>query len=121
MAGIFDASIFVDLHRLPELFCGFSRQPGQGPTLYPVACAPQAWSAAAVFLFLEACLGLSINAREKQICFSYPRLPESIPSLRIYGLKVGNASVDLFLERHGHDVSVNVSDRQGDVRVLVLK
>src|SRR5262249_43161444 len=49
LAGLFDASLFVDLRRLPELFCGFDRRPGEGPTLYPVACAPQAWSAGAPF------------------------------------------------------------------------
>ena len=40
--GMFAASQFVDLHRLPELFCGFPRRPGEGPTLYPIACAPRA-------------------------------------------------------------------------------
>ena len=50
-------ALFVDLHRLPELFCGFPRRPGEGPTLYPVACAPQAWAAGAVFMLLQAALG----------------------------------------------------------------
>ena len=54
LAGMMDASIFFDLHRLPELFCGFPRRPGESPTLYPVACAPQAWASGAVFLLLEA-------------------------------------------------------------------
>src|SRR5581483_6649064 len=31
-----DVSVFVDLHRLPELFCGLDRRSGEGPTLYPV-------------------------------------------------------------------------------------
>src|SRR5438105_3032990 len=51
LAGIMTSSIFFDLHRLPELFCGFPRRPGESPTLYPVACAPQAWASGAVFLF----------------------------------------------------------------------
>ena len=41
LTGLFEASTFLDLHRLPELFCGFERRPGEGPTLYPVACSPQ--------------------------------------------------------------------------------
>src|SRR5205823_2033432 len=57
MNAMFDASLFFDMHRLPELFCGFERRAGEGPTLYPVACAPQAWAAAAIFLLLQACLG----------------------------------------------------------------
>src|SRR5262245_28874592 len=48
LTGMFDASLFVDLHRMPELFCGFPQRPGEGPTLYPVACAPQSWAAAGV-------------------------------------------------------------------------
>src|ERR1700693_791286 len=61
LTGLFDSSMFFESHRLPELFCGFSRSPGRGPTLYPVACAPQAWAAGAVFLLLQSCLGLSVH------------------------------------------------------------
>ncbi|MGH9640592.1 MAG: amylo-alpha-1,6-glucosidase, partial [Bryobacteraceae bacterium] len=63
LSGMLDLSIFVDLHRLPELICGFPRRPGKGPTLYPVACSPQAWAAGAVFLALQSCLGLSVSAK----------------------------------------------------------
>ncbi len=66
LAGLMDASIFFDLHRLPELFCGFPRRPGESPTLYPVACAPQAWASAAVFLLLQASLGLDVFAPERR-------------------------------------------------------
>ena len=48
------------LHRLPELFCGFERKRDKAPTLYPVACAPQAWAACAPYLLLQACLGIDI-------------------------------------------------------------
>ena len=41
-AGLFDAAGHMDLMRFPELFCGFPRRRGAAPTLYPVACAPQA-------------------------------------------------------------------------------
>src|SRR5204862_182367 len=78
LTGLFDASLFVDLHRLPELFCGFPRRPGKGPTLYPVACSPQSWAAGAVFMLLQACLGLRVCAREKQIRIQHPLLPESL-------------------------------------------
>ncbi|HEV2211701.1 MAG TPA: amylo-alpha-1,6-glucosidase, partial [Verrucomicrobiae bacterium] len=55
--GLFETVLLMDLHHLPELFCGFDRRPGEGPTLYPVACLPQAWSAASVFMLLGASLG----------------------------------------------------------------
>ena len=66
--GLFEAGLYFDLHRMPELFCGFPQEPGEGPVLYPVACAPQAWSAASVFLLFQACLGLEINGPEAEIC-----------------------------------------------------
>jgi glycogen debranching enzyme len=55
--GLFDAAAYMDLRRLPELFCDFRRQQRRGPTLYPVACAPQAWASATPFTLLEASLG----------------------------------------------------------------
>ena len=62
-AALFDASASMDAHRLPELFCGFHRRPGEGPTLYPVACSPQAWAAGVVFHLIQSCLRLSRGRR----------------------------------------------------------
>src|SRR5207245_4025147 len=100
LTGLYEASRFVDLHRLPELFCGFGLRPGEGPTLYPVACSPQSWSAAAVFLLLQASLGLQVKGPEAKVCFAHPLLPEFLREVRINNLKVGEASVDLHLQRH---------------------
>jgi glycogen debranching enzyme len=122
LAGMMDSSIFFDLHRLPELFCGFPRRPGEAPTLYPVACAPQAWASGAVFLVLQACLGLELFASQRRLVFSKPLLPEFLPQISIRDLKVGDASVDLLLTRHDEgDVGVNVLRRNGTLDVLVLK
>jgi glycogen debranching enzyme len=119
--GMFDAGRYFDLHRMPELFCGFPRAPGEGPTLYPVACAPQSWSAASVFLLFQACLGLEINGAEAQIYLIRPHLPASLGELRIHNLEVAGATVDLLLVRHEQDVGVNVLRRNGDVQILVVK
>lgn len=121
LTGLFDASLFVDLHRLPELFCGFRRRPGEGPTLYPVACSPQAWAAASVFMLLQACLGLSVRGAEGQVRFAYPALPECLQFVRISNLKVNEGQVDILIERHPRDVSINVMRRTGDVEVVVVK
>ncbi len=121
LTGMFDASLFVDLNRMPELFCGFPRRAGQGPTLYPVACAPQAWSAATVFMLLQACLGLHVDAPQQRVYFSYPLLPESLSEVQVLGLRVGDAIVDLRLDRHPHDVGVTVVRREGDVEVVAVK
>ena len=121
LRGMFDASLFLDLHRLPELFCGFERRPGEGPTLYPVACAPQSWSAASVFLLLQACLGIRISSEPPLIEFSYPLLPDFLEEVHINNLHVGAATVDLLLLRHGQDVGINVPRREGRVEITMVK
>ena len=121
LSGLLDLSIFTELHRLPELICGFPRQPGRGPTLYPVACAPQAWAAGAVFLVLQSCLGLSINAKESRVHSYHPALPEAIQFLRIRNLKIGGSSVDLVFERQAEAVSVDVQRRSGDIEIVTVK
>ena len=116
--GQFEAGMYFDLHRVPELFCGFPQDPGEGPITYPVACAPQAWSAASVFLLFQACLGLTIDGLERRVYLTRPRLPASLDELRIHNLEVGDATVDLLLRRHEHDVGVNVLRRDGDVQLM---
>jgi glycogen debranching enzyme len=118
LLSLLDASRWADLARLPELFCGLDRQRGEGPTLYPVACSPQAWAAGAVFLLLQACLGASIQDAPSRILFERPHLPEGIPQLSIKGLRAGDAAVDLLLERRNESVRVEVTHRQGEVKVI---
>ena len=118
--GLLDLSSMVDLHRLPELFCGVDRRPGEGPTLYPVACSPQAWAAAAPFLILQACLGISIDAERKRIVFDEPYLPEGIPTLAIRDLRCGGVSVDLFLERKNNSVLIHKGDTHSEMEVVTI-
>jgi glycogen debranching enzyme len=121
LSGLFDASSFFDLHRLPELFCGFTRRPDESPTLYPVSCAPQSWASGAVLMLLQACLGLEVNAVEHKVLFANPVLPEFLREVHIEGLRVGDASVDLYLVRHREDVGINVVRREGRVNVVTVK
>jgi len=118
--GLLDLSSMVDLHRLPELFCGIDRRPGEGPTLYPVACSPQAWAAAAPFLILQACLGISIDAERKRIVFDDPYLPEGIPTLAIKDLQCGGISVDLFLERRDNSVLVHKGQTHSPLEIVTI-
>jgi len=120
LSGLFEASIFLDLGRMPELFCGFKKQAGIGPTLYPSACSPQAWAAGAVFLLLQACLGLTIRASEATIYFFYPQLPESLQTISIHGLRVGQSSIDLEIHRSEEGVTVNPGDRAGGLKVVII-
>jgi len=118
MLALLDVSSEMDLHRLPELFCGLERRTGEGPTLYPVACSPQAWAAAAPFLLIQSCLGLRIDGARNRVVFERPCLPEGIPQLSIRGLRVGAASVDLFFERQADNVRVQVLEKRGEVDVI---
>jgi glycogen debranching enzyme len=119
-SSTFDASLHFDSHRLPELFCGFPRRSGAGPTLYPVACSPQAWAAAAVFGMLQACLGLRIHAGKAEITLKTPRLPPFIDWIRITRLGAPGPSADLLLQRYERNVGIEVVRKDGDVRVTVV-
>ena len=120
LGGLFDASLFVD-YRMPELFCGFNRRAGEGPTLYPVACSPQAWSAGAVFMLLQATLGLSIDGAARRITINNGFLPEFLPHVRVEGLRIGNGSVDLVLERQPRDLGVRVERNDAKAEIVVIK
>jgi glycogen debranching enzyme len=121
LSGLFAASIFVDLHRMPELFCGFPRRLGEGPTLYPVACAPRSWAAASVFMLLQACMGLPIRGSPAQVSFSYPLLPPFLQEIRIKNLRVGQGAIDLLLQRRSDDVSISIDRRAGNLEILTVK
>jgi glycogen debranching enzyme len=117
-SDLFDAALYLELRRMPELFCGFGRRPGEGPTLYPIACLPQAWAAASVFMLLQAALGLHIDGAQRHVTFTDPALPEWLGWVRIENLTIGDGVVDLLCERHPHDVGISVLRRQGDIRVV---
>jgi glycogen debranching enzyme len=106
--------------RLPELFCGFSRRPGEPTVGYPVACLPQAWSSGAVFMLLQACLGIQIDAATQTIHIDRPELPLELERLPIRGLVVGDESVDLVFERNNGRVSATPLGQVSEsIRILV--
>ena len=121
LEGLFEASRHFDLARLPELFCGFSRRDGEGPTRYPVACSPQAWAAGAVFMLLEAALGLEVDASAREVRFRHARLPSFLDHLTLRNVRVGDGRLDLELERQRHGVGIRVTDRSGGVEVIAVK
>jgi len=121
MTALYEASLFMDLHRLPELFCGFSRRaPGEGPTLYPVACSPQAWASATPFYLIKACLGMSFRPLEPRLRFIHPVLPPFLDRLRLVDVHVGDALVDVLFERHDRELGVKVIRKRGEVDVSVV-
>jgi glycogen debranching enzyme len=118
--GLFAAATYIDLRRLPELFCGFVRQHTRGPTFYPVACAPQAWAAAAPLFILPSCLGLDFDPAKKHVTFEEPVLPDFLNHVTIRNLALEGGAADVTLRRSGSQVVVDVLDRRGPVRVVTI-
>lgn len=119
--GLFRAATYMDLMRMPEVFCGFVRREGEPPTLYPHACSPQAWAAASVYSLLQSMLGLEIDGPNGRISFSYPRLPDSIETLRLLGVRVGDETVDFTIQNYHNDVSVQIARRNEHLKVVIEK
>jgi glycogen debranching enzyme len=118
--GMFNTAAYMEYRRLPELFCGFRRQHGQGPTLYPVACSPQAWASATPFTLLEASLGLQFDPFKGEIRLCNPRLPAFLDEVVLRDLRLGTSSVDLRVRRHGNTVSLDTPRISGDIRVSIM-
>jgi len=119
MESMFEVSSYFEMNRLPELLCGLHRRDGEGPTLYPVACSPQAWSAGTASLLLASVLGLSLDANRKRVVLERPWLPDSISRVCVSGLQMGDGTVDLRVERRGGRVYVEVPNHSGSVDVVV--
>ncbi|MDO9709868.1 amylo-alpha-1,6-glucosidase [Paracraurococcus lichenis] len=121
LEGLTAAAARLDLRRLPELFCGFPRRGGQGPTAYPVACAPQAWAAAAPIGLLGACLGLSFDPAERLVRLERPVLPQGLDRVLLRGLSLGGARIDIELRRAaGDSVAMSVPSRSGEIGAVLL-
>ncbi|GIW08733.1 MAG: hypothetical protein KatS3mg060_3538 [Dehalococcoidia bacterium] len=91
--------------RLPELYCGFQRDPlyFSLPAQYPVSCAPQAWAAGSSLLALRTILGLTPTPTGLSL---RPRLPVWLREVRVSRLRVGGASIDLAVNDR-NEVTIN--------------
>jgi glycogen debranching enzyme len=121
LSALFDVSREIEDYRLPELFCGFDRALCDRPVSYPVACRPQAWAAASVFLLLQAVLGLSIDAWKQRVTFTRPCLPPWLDALEIRGLRIRDARLDVRIMRGRRSAALEVISKDGAVDVLVRK
>jgi glycogen debranching enzyme len=124
-AALFEAmgatAVQMELRRLPELFCGFRRTRGHAPTLYPVACAPQAWASAAPLAMLQACLGLAFEPAAKRVILRDPLLPAFVETIVLRNLEVGGATIDFLLRRRdGGALSLQVLRNEHQVEVSIV-
>ena len=118
--GLFDAASYMDLRRLPELYCGFNRGRQRGPTLYPVACSPQAWAAGTPLMLLQSSLGLEFNPDRNEILLRKPRLPAFLEEVTLRNLRLGQSVVDVMLRKHGDDVSLRVLRNEGRIIISAV-
>lgn len=117
--AIFDAAVFVDYMRLPELFCGFTRRTPNQPVSYPVACSPQAWAAGSPFLLLQSMLGLSAQAPQNLLTINSPVLPAWLNWVELRNLRVGDSTISLVFRREGEMTAFTLLSKEGSVRVIM--
>jgi glycogen debranching enzyme len=117
--GLFDASTYIDLKRLPELFCGFRRLRSHGPTFYPVACSPQAWAAGAVLSLVQSCLGMAFDPEAGHVIFDEPVLPDFVDGIVLRRLALPTGNLDVKLARAGSEVAIHVIRREGTAHALM--
>lgn len=121
-SGIFDAARHISYKRLPELFCGFSRddrREGDPPVRYPVACSPQAWAAASMYSMIPSMLNLNVDATKRSLSIRRPRMPKWLDTLELKNLNIGSASVDLTFRRTDTNVMVDVPRREGPLDINI--
>ncbi len=116
---IFEAARHFPDGRMPELFCGFDRRVVDVPVPYPVACSPQAWSAAAPLQVMRTMLGMRANASDGTLELFRPHLPTWLGKLTVSNLRVGDASVDLLFHRWRGATSAEVLRKSGPLEVTI--
>ena len=115
LKGLFDAAVNLGRGSLPELFCGFPREDSVGPVPYPVACHPQAWSAASVYMILHAVLGLEVLGFEKRVVVGAQSLPPWIEALTVENLAIGSEHVSFKLRRMSEGTALEVLQKPASV------
>jgi glycogen debranching enzyme len=119
--GLFEAALTQEYHRLPEVFCGFTKQAVNKPVSYPMACSPEAGSAGALYMILQEILGIYANAEENILYVHNPVLPSWLNEVDVNHLNVGRSTLSLRFRREGAKTSFSVRDKQGAVRVVVVE
>ncbi|MBT8163296.1 MULTISPECIES: glycogen debranching N-terminal domain-containing protein [Arthrobacter] len=91
--ALLEAAEFSD-GRLPELFCGFSREQFTEPVPYPTACSPQAWAATAPIMLVTTLMRYDPDVSLRGIWMD-PVLPESYGDLHISNAPIGDARITI--------------------------
>lgn len=117
--GLLAAARLLPRRQLPELWCGFGRDDVDRPVRHPVACAPQAWAAAAPLLVLRAFLGLRPRAAEGRLLVERPILPTGAGAVVLRDLRVAGERVSLAFRAVDGGVEVEILERSGSLVIDV--
>jgi len=119
--GLFEAVLQFENMRMPELFCGFTRADGYGPTQYPVACSPQAWAAGVVFMLIAALLDLTPDAADNQLTLNRPRLPGWLAWIELRSVQLRNSRLTLRASQGQAGAAIEMLARTGDAELVVRR
>jgi glycogen debranching enzyme len=117
--AMFEAASCFEYNRLPEVFSGHTREADHPfPALYPDSNWPQAWSASAVFCFVQSMLGLYAYAPLNLLLID-PQLPEWMPDLTVKNLEVGEARITLeFSRQKSGSTDYRILEKAGPLHVV---
>jgi glycogen debranching enzyme len=108
------ASHFL-LNQVPELYAGITRDGTTFPVQYRGANVPQAWAAGSSFMLLQAMLGIEPDA-PRGVLHVDPALPDWLPDVTLYGLRLGTRDFDLSFRRDG--VATRFEVLRGDATMV---
>ena len=114
VTALYEAGVEADFQRLPELYCGMTRRSDSRPVGYPVSCSPQAWASGALFMSMQALLGLYPEAQGRILHVRDPVLPEFLNELTVSGISVCNSRLALQFRRHGSRTLANLIGIEGE-------
>ncbi|WP_017663534.1 amylo-alpha-1,6-glucosidase [Baaleninema simplex] len=117
--AMFDMTRHQSDGRPPELFCGLDRHDRRPPVPYPVACSPQAWATGTVFQMLQVILNPVPDAENRRLTLRSPSLLPASNHLKLYGITLGSATVDLAFDRVADAIVARVLKRHGDLTVAI--
>jgi len=107
-----------DQGRLPELYCGFSREEAKTPLRYPVSCAPQAWAAATIPNLVFENLGLNYFSSRNEIHVHKPQLPLNVDWLEIENLQAGDKKISLRFSKEAGKLKVLNLTSNMDLKII---
>jgi hypothetical protein len=70
---------------------------------------------------LQACLGLSISAKESRLNLYHTALPEALGRVEIPNLRIRDSVIDIACDRYAETAGVNILRRSGNVEILASK